>query len=346
MSARALTANNPMPSASKKAGRQWQALILLLMVGLLLGTATIFPKLAPLYGWPPVALLLWSMLGGGLLQGVSLFLAKNRLNLSRSVIAYMTISGFLYAVPNLITYGAVQHVGAGFMALCFAFTLVVTYSFSLILKMEKPNVLRIAGVVIGLLGAVVLATDGGIFSGQINKWIFIAMSTPFIISVANIYRTLSWPDQTGSGQLSSGMMVFGALTVSIVTLSADIDVAPEVWTPGATLLLASQILIFAILYNLYFRLQKLAGPVYLSQIGSVAAVVGVFLAWLLVNEVPSIMKLAATVMIVGGVFCVSRMPKAPSSKSSMDSTDRISSSCDSIADSHRALNPVTRTTTG
>ena len=309
MSAKAAIEDNLKPGALTGVSRQWQALILLLMVGLLLGTATIFPKLAPQYGWPPVALLLWSMLGGGVLQGITLSVGKDKFNLSRPVIGYMTVSGFLYAVPNLITYGAVQHVGAGFMALCFAFTLVVTYCLSLALKMEKPNVLRIAGVIVGLLGAVVLAMDGGVFTGDINQWIFIAMSTPFIISIANIYRTVFWPKQTASGQLSSGMMASGALTVSVAILLSDTNVAPEVWSPGATILLVSQILIFAVLYNLYFRLQKLAGPVYLSQIGSVAAVVGVFLAWLLVNEDPSLLKLAATVMIVGGVFCVSRIPK-------------------------------------
>lgn len=54
--------------------------------------------------------------------------------------------------------------------------------------------------------------------------------------------------------------------------------------PKVPALLILETVIFSSLYLLYFVLQKLAGPVYLSQIGSVAAILGTFLAVIVLGE--------------------------------------------------------------
>lgn len=57
---------------------------------------------------------------------------------------------------------------------------------------------------------------------------------------------------------------------------------------------------------LYFVLQKLAGPVYLSQIGSVAALVGLALATLLLAEPLSARIAVAAGLVACGIFLVNR----------------------------------------
>ena len=52
------------------------------------------------------------------------------------------------------------------------------------------------------------------------------------------------------------------------------------------------------------RLQIAGGPVYLSQIGYVAAAFGVALAYLLFGELPTWLLLAGVAMIVVGVLLV------------------------------------------
>jgi drug/metabolite transporter (DMT)-like permease len=69
-------------------------------------------------------------------------------------------------------------------------------------------------------------------------------------------------------------------------------------------LLLGQIAVFSATYLLYFVLQKLAGPVYLSQIGSVGAVSGSALAVFAFGEPAGPILLLAAVSILFGVFLV------------------------------------------
>ncbi len=58
------------------------------------------------------------------------------------------------------------------------------------------------------------------------------------------------------------------------------------------------------MYVLYFQLQRVAGPVYLSQIGYVAAGFGVAIAVAVFAETVTLAMLAGLALIAGGVFLV------------------------------------------
>ena len=73
---------------------------------------------------------------------------------------------------------------------------------------------------------------------------------------------------------------------------------------AAARLLAVQMLLFAAVYALFFILQNLAGTVFLSQIGSVAAITGAAIAIGLLGEQGSLSMLLAALCIVGGVLLV------------------------------------------
>jgi drug/metabolite transporter (DMT)-like permease len=72
----------------------------------------------------------------------------------------------------------------------------------------------------------------------------------------------------------------------------------------AYLLIAAQAAAFAIQYVIYFILQKRGGPVYLSLIGPVAAVVGVPFAVLLLGEAWPAGIFIAAVLIGAGIWLV------------------------------------------
>ncbi len=291
------------------------AMVLLLVVGCLLASAAIFAKAAPLFGWPPLALLQWSMLGGAVLQGATNGAFRDHSLRTVPVLAYSAGSGVLYAVPNALGFGAAQHVGAGFVALCFAFPLVVTYGLALAFRLERVQTLRLAGVISGVIGAALLALSRGVlgdvggFGGsaeQISVWAIAALSAPVILAVGNIYRTRFWPEGATPSHLSTAMMGFGFLCMVGINLAFGQSMWPTVLAFDAFILLISQMFIFAITYDLFFRLQKLAGPVYLSQIGSVAAVVGVALAFVIFGEVPGVAQLVAALFVAAGVWLVSK----------------------------------------
>jgi len=290
-----------------------QPLILLLVVGSFLAVSTVIAKAAPAVGWHPLALLQWSILGGA----VGLFLImrlaaggkaakweRKAGGLDRQLVAYLVVSGLLFIAPNMIAVMAAPRVGAGFVSLSFAFPLVLTYALAVLLGLERLQVLRGAGVLFGLAGGVLLAASGADLSVEASWWSMVALSIPVFLAIGNIYRTLKWPEGAKPVNLALGMMATGFLALSIVNAAAGVPVAPSALTVSSASLLAAQIVIFALQYGLYFRLQQTAGPVYLSQIGSVAAVVGLGLGFLVFGEVPNAAKLAAVASVGAGIVLV------------------------------------------
>ncbi len=124
--------------------------------------------------------------------------------------------------------------------------------------------------------------------------------------MGNIYRTRRWPADAAPLSLAPGMLLAGTALVGLFAAIFGFSIgAPELAAPAAVPL-AAQIASTTSTYALYFTLQKIAGPVYLSQIGSVGGVVGVGIAVLVLGEAAPPALLLATVMIVAGVVLVSR----------------------------------------
>ncbi|MBN9670139.1 DMT family transporter [Roseibium aggregatum] len=287
--------------------------VLLMVVGGLLAVATVFAKAAPAVGWHPLALLQWSVLGGAgaLFAVTSMFGARKDTEDRKSapgwkgrMMLYLTVSGLLFIAPNMIAVVAASKVGAGFVALSYAFPLVLTYGFAVFLRLERFQIVRAAGVVFGLAGGLLLALSGAKLSGEASLWSLIAMAIPVFLAVGNIYRTVQWPENARPVDLALGMMLVGFLGLAVFNGLMGIPERPLVWNREAVGLLAAQIVVFTLQYGLYFRLQKTAGPVYLSQIGSVAAVTGLGLGYLVFSEVPGLGQLMAVLAVGAGIVLV------------------------------------------
>ncbi len=281
-------------------------LLLLVSVGAMLGVTAVIAKAAALAGWPPVALLAWALLGGGLLQlGYSLA-AGRRPGTSAAYLRYYLGSGLLQALPNALAFAAAQHVGAGIVALCFAFPLIFTYALALCFRLERLQGQRLAGVLLGLAGGLVIAAGSGGAGFSPSPWMLAALAAPVIIAVGNLYRSLYWPKGATALELSPGMLTTAGGSLLLALLVAGAPLAPETWSFVPSALLLGQTAIFALLFVLYFVLQKLAGPVYLSQIGSVGALVGLGLATALLAEPLSPRIVAAGGLVACGIFFVNR----------------------------------------
>lgn len=289
-----------------------QPLALLLVVGGFLAVSTIIAKAAPGFGWHPLALLQWSVFGGALGLFVLTRLtgrkpSGERLGRAGSrsrLFVYLTVSGLLFIAPNMIAVVAAPVVGAGFVSLSFAFPLVLTYAFAVLLQIEKFQALRGGGVLFGLAGGVLLALSGANLAGEASLWSVFALTIPVFLATGNIYRTLRWPVGAKPVDLALGMMATGFVALTAFNLLADVPMVPVSFSDQALALLAAQTAIFTVQYGLYFRLQQTAGPVYLSQIGSVAAVIGLVLGYLVYGEVPNVEKLAAVILVGLGIVLV------------------------------------------
>ncbi len=280
------------------------ALTLLFTVGALMGLTSILVKVAGSAGWQPMAYLLWGLLGGGLLLLLFAWWRGERPGMSLSQQRYYLASGLLsIAVPNGLLFSSIGHVGAGFASMCLAFPPLFTYLLALALRMEALSRIRLLGICIGLSGSLLLAL-GKLHGGDSPAlWVVAALCVPVFLALGNIYRARYWPSGATPLSLAPGMLLGGAVLLGLTALFG-VDFSPNLNSPLAVGLMLVQMLLFAAVYALFFILQKLAGTVFLSQIGSVAAITGAAMAIGLLGEQGSLSLALAALCIVIGVLLV------------------------------------------
>ena len=280
------------------------ALALLFTVGALMGLTSILVKVAGSAGWQPMAYLLWGLLGGGLLLLLFAWWRGERPGMSLSQQRYYLASGLLsIAVPNGLLFSSIGHVGAGFASMCLAFPPLFTYLLALALRMEALSRIRLLGICIGLSGSLLLAL-GKLHGGDSPAlWVVAALCVPVFLALGNIYRARYWPSGATPLSLAPGMLLGGAVVLGLTALFG-VDFSPNLKSPLAVALMLVQMLLFAAVYALFFILQKLAGTVFLSQIGSVAAITGAAMAIGLLGEQGSLSLALAALCIVIGVLLV------------------------------------------
>jgi drug/metabolite transporter (DMT)-like permease len=117
--------------------------------------------------------------------------------------------------------------------------------------------------------------------------------------MGNIYRTLGWPKGARPQELASltNLAAVPFFLIAAVLLTGSVDLAPFAAIPGVVLL---QLIVSTIMFLMLFRLQEIGGPTYLSQVGYVAAAVGVVIGVAYFGEVyPAGVWVGAGVSAVG-----------------------------------------------
>ncbi|MGB3312907.1 MAG: EamA family transporter [Albidovulum sp.] len=97
--------------------------------------------------------------------------------------------------------------------------------------------------------------------------------------MGNIFRTRFWPAGEAPVTLAALSVLIGAGLVLPMALHSEGGRLAVLWADREIMvLILTGSVVVATQYVLQFRLQALAGPVYMSQIGGVAAMVGAVLA--------------------------------------------------------------------
>ncbi len=250
-------------------------LVLLLGTGAALGLNFPLGKIAMAADINPA---LWAAvisLGAGLAMWIVSSLAERRQSNGASVLQYAIVSGFVsYVAPSFLTYSVIPKIGSGLAAIMYALSPVVTALLSILFRVRPPSLLGVFGIALGLAGAVVIIVyRNADFSSGSLPWLLAALLIPLFLGVGNIYRTLAWPDGASPRRLAA-MTNLAAVPPLVLAalLMGGLDLAPLAAVAGLVVL---QIAVSTVMFLMFFRLQQLGGPTYLSQIGYVAAAVGV-----------------------------------------------------------------------
>ena len=280
---------------------------LLAVTGALLGLTLPFGKMATDAG---VAAIVWAFvisLGAGGVLLAAILLRGGRMRLDARRLRYFVVTAAIsYALPNLLMFTVMPHVGAGYTGIMFTLSPVITLVMSILLGVRRPNLPGVFGIAIGFVGAVIVAaTRGEVGQPAALVWVGVALLIPLCLAAGNIYRTMDWPAGTGPIELAVGSHLAAAamLLVGMLVIDGGASLGKLSEMP---LLVVAQMASASAMFAFFFRLQHVGGPVYLSQIGYVAAAVGLFSGTLFLDERYGILTWLGAAIIVAGVIVTTK----------------------------------------
>ena len=257
---------------------------LFFLTGGLLGLNLPLAKVAALAGVGPIA---WSLVisgGAGLILAAARAMGGSRGAPDGRELRFYAVSGLVsYALPNLLMFSVMPQVGAGFTGLFYTLSPVCTLALAVALGVQRTSRLGVAGIAVGFVGAAVVSASRGQLGQPAGLvWICLGLLVPVCLAAGNIYRTVAWPPGAHPIALAAGSNLAAAAMLGMLLAGmGGAGTAGLAEVPGLAAglaevpgLAALQAAAAAATFALFFRLQAVGGPVYLSQIGYVAAAVG------------------------------------------------------------------------
>jgi len=172
---------------------------------------------------------------------------------------------------------------------------------SIVLRVRVPGTIGICGIAIGLIGAVIVTTT----RGEVNQpaalvWILAGLCIPLSLAAGNIYRTVAWPEDAEPLELATGSNLSAGilLTMLIIASSQLIQIQDLLSIQSVAI---AQVIAASAMFGLFYKLQQVGGPTYLSQISYVAAGVALFSGTLFLDERYSVVTWLGAVVIVFGI---------------------------------------------
>ncbi|WP_099866694.1 DMT family transporter [Pararhizobium haloflavum] len=280
---------------------------LLLVTGTLLGATPPLGKAATAAGAPP---LLWAFVisfGAGAILLAGLLATGRGLGLTPHKLRFYLLAAIVsYAIPNVLLFSAVPHLGAGYSGIMFTLSPVITLTMSIALGVQPPNRLGIIGIAVGFIGALIVATTRGAAGAPASiGWVVVGLMIPISLAAGNVYRSFDWPADAGPTELAAGSHLASAAIV-FAGLFLTGDMASFALLPTIPWITLAQITSAAAMFVFFFRLQEVGGPVYLSQIGYVAAAIGLLAGIFLLGERYAALTWVGALIIAAGVALTTR----------------------------------------
>lgn len=293
-----------------------RAPLYVLIFGVLFGTTISMAKVGADNGISPLSLVFWQMLAGGLLMALTAFLKGQPMKLEVQYLRYYFIAGILgNALPTTLAFMSSVNIGAAITGLVYPLSPIFTYAFSLVIRIDQPNSKKILGMLLGLIGALIvvlppfLSTSTTNFDDFSLMWILLAFSIPIFLSFGNIYRSLKWPKGSASLPLAAGMLLATSILLLPALLITGAPIIPQLSSNIQIAILGGNIMMSYVGFIFYFELQRIADPVYFSQVSYFITITTLFFGYLVFGESFEWYILPSIILIFTGLYLVSRTQK-------------------------------------
>ena len=150
--------------------------LLIVGMGVAWGLSFSLAKIAVNYGALPMGAIFWQSILSGLFLLVISALFKKRLWQGLKFLglcAFIAVCG--YIIPGIIYYYAAVHVQAGILSITITLVPLLTYGFSIPLRLEKPTFKRMTGLILGTAAILLIVIPQGSLPDPSDiPWILLA----------------------------------------------------------------------------------------------------------------------------------------------------------------------------
>ena len=152
-------------------------------------------RIAITEGIPVFAFVFWQCLGAALLTFVAAVATRQLPSLRRKDLRfYLLLGTFGTAVPITLLAVTAPKVPAGAIALGLALPPILTYVFAVLFRIDHVRLLRIAGILFGLAGILlVLLPVQSLPEPGMAPWLLMAFGAPLCWACCNVYIAILRP---------------------------------------------------------------------------------------------------------------------------------------------------------
>ena len=274
----------------------------LLIMGTAWGLSFSLGKIAVENGAKPFGVAQFQVMFAGIvLLFVNVIRGKSTQNMRDKLGFIFCIAMLGAAIPSVLFYYAAPHVPAGVLSITVALIPLMTYGFSIPLKLETFSVVRAVGLVFGVLAICLIALpENSLPDPATLPWIFIACISALCYAVENIILGFKSALTVGPMRLAMGMNLIAAVTLLPITILTDSYFSPSLPLKTVDYAVIGLGLITVVAYTMFVLSVALFGSVFSSQVGYIVTLTGVFWGMIIFGESPSVwIWLSLCAMIVG-----------------------------------------------
>jgi drug/metabolite transporter (DMT)-like permease len=258
----------------------------LAVLGIGWGSTQSLGKIAVSTGYGHFGLIFWQLVIGAAVLGAVAAIRRRPLPLTWDSLRFALVIALIGTIiPNSTFYAAVAHLPAGIMSILISTVPILAFPIALALRSERFSIARLAGLVIGLVGVILIALpQAGLPASTALAWIPIAMIGPLFYAIEGNVVARWGTAGLDPVQAMFAASVMGSVVVLPLVLISEQWISPP-WPPGpAEQALVLSSVIHAFMYAGYVWLAASAGAVFATQTSYIVTAAGIGWAMLLLGE--------------------------------------------------------------
>lgn len=287
------------------------SLVLLLLLGFIWGTGYSIARFATTHGVAPLGYSFWQSLGPAIVLCLLLqrkhHQAPRDTSTTHNMIYYLVCALTGIVIPNSNMYFAAPHLPAGLLAVIVNTVPIMAYPLALWMGAESFQWSRLLGIAAAIGGLMLIVLPKtSLPSAHMVPWVLSALITPLSFAFCSVYISRYQPKQAHPLALSARTLLFSSiLLLPLVLFTKSFYVIHIPFTlPDWVILL--EIALSSIGYVLFFKLIKLAGPVYYSLVNTVVSLTGLFWGYVIFHEKLNEWTAPAVILILLALILITK----------------------------------------